>query len=212
VDAPLAKMFGTVKKEEPEAALSAVKQEDRCDASSAAPAAARARYTRQRCVRRCLRWCSPIALSVLLSAVQTHTTGRLVSVIVACIILLCTTAFSVSVVSSPLTPPSSAAPAVKKEEEAQDGTAAATASPFFLLPCGKAHGAADGWNDNAPGFWHNTRLGPGRHSGETDPDRHTRRPTHHGAMKCARCFHYFKLSDGVCANCGARAPSSAAAW
>jgi hypothetical protein len=100
---------------------------------------------------------------------------------------------------------------VKKEEETQDGTAAAAASPF-LLPRGKAHGAADGWNDNAPGFWHNTRLGPGRHSGETDPDRHTRHPTHHGAMKCARCFHYFKLSDGVCANCGARAPSSAAAW
>jgi hypothetical protein len=118
---------------------------------------------------------------------------------------------SVSVVSSPLTPSPSAAPAVKKEEETQDGKAAAAASPF-LLPRGKAHGAADGWNDSAPGFWHNTRLGPGRHSGETDPDRHTRRPTHHGAMKCAHCFHYFKLSDGVCANCGARAPSSAAAW
>ena len=75
------------------------------------------------------------------------------------------------------------------------------------LPLFKPHGASDGFNGEAPGYLHNTRLGPGRHSGETDPDRHLYRPTHHGSMKCSRCYHYFKVSNGFCANCGKSKPA-----
>lgn len=75
----------------------------------------------------------------------------------------------------------------------------------------KPHGGSDGFNGEAPGYTHNTRLGPGRCSGETDPERHLHRTTHHGAMKCSRCFHYFKAANGFCANCGKLKPAGVAA-
>jgi len=67
----------------------------------------------------------------------------------------------------------------------------------------KSKDAADGWNGDREGYTNNTRDGPGKHSGETDPDRHCKRPTHNGkAMKCQRCSHYYQQAKGCCANCG----------
>ena len=98
-------------------------------------------------------------------------------------------------VPSTAAPQKPAPPEVKVE-------AGLPAQPLF-----KPHGASDGFNGEAPGYQHNTRLGPGRHSGETDPDRHLHRATHHGSMKCSRCYHYFKVSNGFCANCGKAKPA-----
>ena len=68
-------------------------------------------------------------------------------------------------------------------------------------------GSADGWNNNDPGYDNNTRVGPGKHSGETDPDRHCYRQTHDGAMKCKQCSHYYKVAKDQCANCGSEHPT-----
>ena len=68
-------------------------------------------------------------------------------------------------------------------------------------------GSRDGWNNSNPGYENNTRVGPGKYSGETDPNRHCDRPTRAGRMKCKQCFHYYKVAKGQCANCGAPHPT-----
>lgn len=60
---------------------------------------------------------------------------------------------------------------------------------------------ADEWRNGVP-YRHNTRMTPGK-SGETDPDRHCKRPPRKGNMKCSKCFDYNKgVAIGRCQVCG----------
>lgn len=63
-------------------------------------------------------------------------------------------------------------------------------------------GSSTGWNNNDPGFYHNTWLGAGK-SGESDPDRHTYRRVGYPTPGSLHCLPAGRAATPASYCCGA---------